>query len=291
MPSRSGRTSANSQFIVSNPGSALTTSIPGATGSGTDSVAIPFASVGGSQLFVITSSGDDSLTIDLSVGLFAKAVNFYGGSQTTGDSLALTGGGIFTSVAHTFASSASGSVAAVGNALVAYGGLEPITDNLNAAARSFTFEGGTETITLADAAGANMTIDSSLGEVVTFATPTLSLSVNSGSGSDTISFNSVDAAFAGVVTIDGGAAADAVTLAADLTLAAGNHLTVAAETIAVSPAADLATSGGGAISSRLTMSPSRRPPLLMPGSVTCPSKLPPPPAKSIWAAKSPAASA
>ena len=159
----------NSKFIISDTSLTFSTSIAGATGHGTNSVTIPFASVSGSQILVNTLGGNDSLTIDLSLGNFSKTITYDGGTQTTSDSLTVTGGGTFATVTHTATSASAGSIAITGNSTISYLGLEPVTDNLSATDRVFTFTGGAETITLTDAAGANMTIDSTLSESITFA--------------------------------------------------------------------------------------------------------------------------
>ena len=85
----------------------------------------------------------------------------------------LQGGGTFASVAHTFTSASAGSIAVTGNGLISYSGLEPVTDNLSATDRVFTFTGGTETITLFAAVGSSfdLAIDSSLGEIVSLRQP------------------------------------------------------------------------------------------------------------------------
>ena len=239
---------ANSQFVVHDAANLLNTLIVGATGNGSNTITIPFAVVTGSQIRIFALDGDDSLTVDHSLGNFAKGINYYGGSQAAGDSLTLTGGGPFASVAHVFTTSAEGTVAAAGNGTVFYTNLEPLIDNLSAAARAFTFNAGAETITLDDASGEKMTVASTLARSITFATPAASLVINAGAGSDVISINSFDATFVGALSIDGGASVDSVTLAADLSLAVGNSLTVSGETIAISSGTDFVTSGAGAIS-------------------------------------------
>ena len=119
---------------------------------------------------------------------------------------------------------------------------------MSAVDRVFTFTGGAETITLADAAGANMTIDSTLGEIVTFANPTGSLTINAGTGDDSVTISSVDAAYNVDLTINGDADNDTVNLNADITFAVNEHLDVTAETVNVGASTDLTTSVAGSIS-------------------------------------------
>lgn len=72
----------NNVFVFSDPNLTISTSIAGATGSGTNSVSIPFAAVTGPQVVINTLSGNDSLTIDFSLGNFRKAINYDGGDGT-----------------------------------------------------------------------------------------------------------------------------------------------------------------------------------------------------------------
>jgi hypothetical protein len=108
-----------------------------------------------------------------------------------------TGTGTVTSVTHTFVSNSDGSFG-VDAETVTYTNIEPIADNLDATNRIFTFTGGAETISLTDDGdvgdGQSM-IDSTLGEVVTFNDPSATLTINSGSGSDTINLTSLDSTF------------------------------------------------------------------------------------------------
>src|SRR5262249_19635719 len=115
---------------------------------------------------------------------------------------------------------------------------------------------------LADAAGANMTISSTLAESVTFANPTNSLTINAGPGDDTVNINSVDAdgPFNASLTINGDAGNDTVNLNGSITFASGKNLDVdlqndnggtpGTDTINVGSNAKLALSGSGAATLR-----------------------------------------
>ena len=219
-------------------------------------------------IFVDLAAGDDTLTVDASLLLGGYAVDYEGGDQGSGggDALALTdaaGTTAFDTITHTFVDANSGSVAfALSGATlgsVTYAGLEPIADDLNAADRRFVFTGGAETITLEDvnaggSGGADgfMRIDSTLGESVTFLNPTAGLTIDAGSGDDTVTIASVDGAYRASLTIAGGDGDDAVNLFAGLTLgsaAAGNagDLTATGEAILVTRSIDTtaATANGG----------------------------------------------
>ncbi|MCG2417592.1 HYR domain-containing protein, partial [Aequorivita sp. F47161] len=194
--------------ITDNDGGVINCSIPSATGSGTDSVTVPEAGI--TSVLVRTLGGDDLLSIAFT-GDFPVPVNYEGGTQVTQDTMALTGGGAFDTVTHEFVNENDGSVAITGNALISYTGLEPIFDNLSATNRVFNFTGGAETITLSDDAnpGDNLSsIDSSLGESVTFINPTASLTINTevsgGSGADVVNVEGLDSLFDANLTVNGG---------------------------------------------------------------------------------------
>jgi autotransporter-associated beta strand protein len=245
-------------FVIYDPNNTLTTSISGATGSGTHTVTVPFASVSGSQILVNTLGGNDSLTVDLSLGNFSKSISYDGGTQTTSDSLTLTGGSSFATVTHTLTNSSTGTIAITGNSTISYTGLEPITDNLSATDRVFTFNGGAETITVTDgtAADGKTNIDSTLSESIYFTNPTGSLTINAGTGNDTVTVTSVDAAYHAALTINGDAGNDTVNLNTSITFAADNTLDVNltndgsggdVDRISVGAGASLVTSGMGTI--------------------------------------------
>ena len=214
---------------------------------GNKTVTIPASALRvGGKVIVKTLGGSDSLSVDVSTDL-GFDVDYQGGSGTS-DSLTLAADTV-TSVTHAFTNANDGSVTIVdgGTRVISYTGLEPVTDNLSATDRVFTFNGGAETITLSDAAGANMTIDSTLSESVTFANPTDSLTINAGSGDDIINLTSVDAAFGATLTINGDANNDTVNLNADITFTGGNDLIVNGETVTTGASADMTTSGAGVI--------------------------------------------
>ncbi|MBW3542596.1 MAG: hypothetical protein KY476_20225, partial [Planctomycetes bacterium] len=195
------------------------------------------------------------LSVDFSGGDPAPSggVNFHGGPGGF-DSMDLKGGAV-KSVAYDFANAADGKIHADAVRLV-FTGLEPIADHLDAADRVFTFDGGSESITLSDNGSADglMTIDSKLSESVTFTNPTRSLNIFAGTGDDLVKIGSVDAAFGATLTIDGGSGDDTAFLDADITFAAGNDLNVdlghqdpqsAGDRIHLGPGANLLLSGTG----------------------------------------------
>ncbi|ADB16950.1 autotransporter-associated beta strand repeat protein [Pirellula staleyi DSM 6068] len=165
-----------------------------------------------SSIVIDGSSDDDKLVLDLSAGdaIPVGGIIFNGGVGGN-DSLELVGGAVaFADVNYRFDNANDGRISIGSYGAVDYTGLDPIIDNLSATTRNFNYVGATETITVTDTGGADgmSTIASTLGESVTFVNPTQSLSIdvnsNGGSGDDTITLTSIDAAFRAAITITAG---------------------------------------------------------------------------------------
>ena len=183
-------------------------------------VRIPYTAFSGGTILLDAGDGDDLLTVDFSGGdpIPTNGLAFNGQGQTPsagsgGDALALSNGTV-TTVTHTFTSANDGTVDIDGS-VVTYTGLEPISDTLTATNRIFTFNGGAETITLSDdgsSGNGSSKIDSPLSEVVIFANPTASLTVNAGAGDDTVDVSRLDSAFSASLSVNGDAGADTFNL-------------------------------------------------------------------------------
>ncbi|WP_231603761.1 dockerin type I domain-containing protein [Neorhodopirellula pilleata] len=179
------------------------------------------------SLRLIGSGEDDLLTIDYTGGDIGLPIEFNGNGQSAigGDALELIAGpGSVDRVNHQFTNANDGTIEIINGAstsTITYTGLEPIVDNLNAIDRVFTFNGGSETITLADDGDANNGlnfIDSTLGESVAFVNPTGSLTINAGVGTDIISVSTLDNGYAASLIIDGGDSADDVLMLSNVNL-------------------------------------------------------------------------
>ncbi|SMP75586.1 Dockerin type I repeat-containing protein [Neorhodopirellula lusitana] len=162
--------------------------------------------------------GDDVFTVDYANGnpVPTGGVNFNGGGQGfAGDFVVLENKAVpANTIEHSFLNANDGSIGVDGS-LITYTGLEPVIDNLDAANRIFTFTGGSETITFQDDVTANdnmSIIDSTLGESVLFVHPTVSLTINAGTGDDNVIVSPLDAMYAASLVIDGGGGADDVQL-------------------------------------------------------------------------------
>jgi hypothetical protein len=205
---------------------------------GNKTLTVPLASVTGT-LTLNTWGGNDTLTVDYSGGDLGRPIAYNGGNPASGpgDKLVIQKGsssGLFNMITHSFASASDGSIAldpdgpgGAAPSTIQYTGLEPVADNMDAANRVFSFTGGVETINLTDTGGADglTTIDSTLSESVPFANPTVSLTIEV-NGGDTVNLNSLDAAFAAAVTLNGTGAANDFRLTAAEVLPNATDLTV-----------------------------------------------------------------
>ncbi len=111
-------------FSITDPGQILGTSLPGATGSGTNTLTIPTSAFSGGIIFN-GMDGDDHFTVDFTMGTPPVDITFHGGNQNTspgGDSLSLTGGG-FAATTYSFSGPGAGSVGD-GVARIFFTGLE-----------------------------------------------------------------------------------------------------------------------------------------------------------------------
>lgn len=169
-------------------------------------VRVPRANFFG-QVVVDTAQGNDLLTVDSSLVSSTRPVRYFGGPPSggpPGDALVLSGPGTFSVIEHRFFNSANG-VVLINGYPVEYFDLEPVTDSLLAGDRIFTFFGGSETVTLADAGAAGDTfsmISSTQGESVTFPNPTNSLTVNLNNGGDVLNVASLDSHEPGATPFD-----------------------------------------------------------------------------------------
>ncbi|WP_298514864.1 hypothetical protein [uncultured Kordia sp.] len=157
-----------------------------------NAVLVPMHLITG-KILINTENGDDTFTVNLSNGNIKIPIIYNGGNQntSTGDDMILLGNENqnYDTVTHTFINAHDGFINVTGNSTIHYKGLEPITDNLNASDRVFTFtgnQGSVETITLEPGATSSTNrINSSLAEMVDFTNPTNSLTINlTGFGDD-----------------------------------------------------------------------------------------------------------
>ncbi|MEZ6061457.1 MAG: PKD domain-containing protein [Planctomycetaceae bacterium] len=215
----------NGEYLVTDFNNLLFSGIPGATAGPATTIRIPFSAVTGSRIIVNTLGGDDSLTVDRSLGEFTKTIIYNGGEQATaaGDSLVLTdaGGAVATTVTHTFSGADSagagtgfdGSVD-IDGAVITYTGLEPIDDQVSAQHRIFNYGSTPDDVTLDDIGiaddGRVRLSSAGTSESVDFVVPTMSLTINGGDNDDEIRVVGIDDQFDGELNIDGQEGSDIV---------------------------------------------------------------------------------
>ncbi|MFP6752308.1 MAG: calcium-binding protein, partial [Pirellulaceae bacterium] len=176
-----------------------------ATGTDTDAVS-PTALAG---ITAIDVSGrpdaDDLLTVDYTGGNPAPSGGITFDGDTGSDALALENGSV-TTTGYVFTDASSGTIDVDGG-VITYTNLEPITDNLSAVDRVFTFGPGSDQVTLVDISGISRLSSVSSSETVDFVAPTGSLTINTSAGNDTVDTSGSNLA----VTLNGGAGFDWLT--------------------------------------------------------------------------------
>jgi autotransporter-associated beta strand protein len=209
---------------------------------------IPLSAFTG-QILVNAEGGDDTLDVQLTGGnSLSSGITFNGGAGS--DALTITGGSQ-GNVTYNYTNAHDGSVVMSAFGTIAYTGLEPLTNSGSATDIIFNLPaGGNPDATLANHATAgSMQLTGSTFENTTFAVPSGSLTLNGGSGADTISLASADAAFGANLFVNGGGNTDAVNVTGSFNAGAGN-VTIGGlsdvETIGVS--GSLVTTGTVALS-------------------------------------------
>ncbi|WP_298867210.1 LamG-like jellyroll fold domain-containing protein, partial [uncultured Gimesia sp.] len=198
------------------------------------------------QITVNGGDGDDSLAVDVALAAEGITINYDGEGQDSpnpGDVLNLLG--ITTAVEYFFTNSSSGSVRIDGSMtdFITYTGLEPITSTITTADVTLNYSGVSETITITDAGGGQTTVNSTAGELLTFANPTNSLTINTGAGDDIIDINSLAANFTASLTINGEADNDTINANASISFDAGKLVEFNAETINVATGITVTAAG------------------------------------------------
>lgn len=197
-------------------------------------------------------SGDDILTVDYGGGspsgampllppiVFNGGDNLGGARPVPGDALVLQNGTVSNQTFKQINAN-DGEVLFDGVTVISYTGLEPVHSSLAAAHVMLDFEGGAETIVIANSGAGQTSVDSTLGELVTFLNPASSLTVNGGGGDDMIDFTGLAPGFPASLAVHDGDGNDAVNVNVSLSLEGGTF-TVTAES--VGGGADISTNGG-----------------------------------------------
>ncbi len=151
-----------------------------------------------STLIINGSDDADTLTVDFTNGspIPSGGIVFNGGSQPSGavDQLVVTGSAP-ASVLYTLVNTTDGSVAINGTTLITYSATESIEDDLDAADRGFQFGDGNDAVILSDdgvAANSRSQVTMGTGALITFVTPTNSLALGLGGGTDSLTVTGFD---------------------------------------------------------------------------------------------------
>lgn len=230
---------ANRYQVTSNGTSVTLTDLNGGTielagvngdGDSTASVTINLTEWTGA-IQVLGQGGDDELILDFSTGNFGRNVIFEGGTQTVEDTLTFTGG-TFTDAAFDFANENDGSVNLDGQTIT-YTGLEPINSSINATNVTLNYSAANDLITVQrDVLDPNLTLVftdplSPTAELVAFANPTSTLTINAGDGDDGVDLQGFGNGFGANLIVNGGpsngsAAGDLVNISGRIDFGSGN---------------------------------------------------------------------
>jgi fibronectin-binding autotransporter adhesin len=198
----------NNRYVITDPNHLLATSIGSATEIDPHTVWVPFAAVAGPRISVNTLGGNDTLTVDYSLGSFAvpgKQIVYDGGVGT--NSLTIVGGAGFASDVYNATGAGAGNLSFNGFSNIAFSNVSSSVTVVPAAGSTTVGigDGLSHTATITAGAGAgNDTVAFDGGLVrVTFPNPTAAFTVNGDPGSDTITVASLDAGFNAGLTVLG----------------------------------------------------------------------------------------
>ena len=204
---------SNSQFIITDPGRSLTTNVAGAVRVDSRTVTVPFASVAGTNVNFNLLDGDDSLTIDLSLGNFGKSINVFGGNELeVGDALLIQGGATFETVSFANFGPGQGTVTITDNQSINYFDVEPVRSTIDADNIALTNQSAFGEFSITDSGTAGETsVTPPIGDGVTFRNPNAVLALlGNGMTDDIVNVNGFGSGFGAVIGIDGMGGNDAV---------------------------------------------------------------------------------
>ncbi len=207
-------------------------------------------------LHIHGGGGEDTLTVDLDTGdvIPAGGIFFHGELPTTGagDLLVIQGGeqGVVT---YNYLNASDGDIELSNFGKITYTGLEPITNTGSATDVIFNLPTTTNSVTLADDGTAGNGLSRLSGgtfETTDFVNPTGSLTINRGSGSDTITTGAIPDFNASLQLGSAASPFQMLTFASGVTLGGDKSLTgFASGTISLpNNGSDVVVSGNGSIS-------------------------------------------
>src|SRR5262245_30253344 len=192
---------ANSRFIISDPDHILGTDIVGATGNFTHTIYVPFAAVTGGFINANTLGGIDNLTVDYSLGHFAKSIHDDGGQDS--DTLTITGSGLNAVYTPSATTTGDGTIVIDGSETISFVSLAPINyDVIGGSFRLLTPNAndviGIEDSTLTTSATPALRISGTSGgvgfEEVRVHGSAVTINTTAVAGTDTVTINSASGA-------------------------------------------------------------------------------------------------
>ncbi len=180
----------NARFVITGARQTITSSLPGQSGSGTNLVTIPFATVTGPNILVNTLGGNDTLRVSLDSGNFAKQINYKGGDPANDlqNSLHIIGSTALPNAIYNFAGVGSGTISISNNAQITYSELEPITSTVrtNTTTLNYTDAAGTLTVSPSGIGLQDIRVGSAPAESISFPRPTDALTINGGTAGNDV---------------------------------------------------------------------------------------------------------
>ncbi|QDT78380.1 hypothetical protein Mal35_18290 [Gimesia maris] len=193
----------------------------------------PLAALEGTLVINGEAGVDDTLTIDMTgIDQTTDLQIIFNGGTGGFDTLELVNGNL-DSMEFRYVDPSSGSIRLNGSGsdFISYTGLEPVTSTVNATNVTLTYTGGAEIIDISDLGGGQTRVNSSLGEMTDFFNPTGTLTINAGTGADTININSLAAGYTANIIINGGDETDTINVDSSVSLAAGKTIQFNAEVV------------------------------------------------------------
>ncbi|MCA9118853.1 MAG: hypothetical protein KDB11_01650, partial [Planctomycetales bacterium] len=207
----------------------------------TNVLTVPVASITGDEIIINTGDGDDTLTVDLGGTALDRIIRYNGGESTgDNDEIQIINGGAttitYTPAAPGVTADASGGFDIDGQTIT-FTGLEPalVSTPATNVVVDLSSLGAGEAVTIADSGGNDGMFDINFAtntlEDVTVANPSGTLQIIGSGFVDSVTFSSIDAAFAAAIDIDLGAGAAEVISLNVATGIAATTLDLTAETI------------------------------------------------------------
>ncbi|QDU13974.1 Pectinesterase [Gimesia maris] len=193
----------------------------------------PLSALEGTLVINGEAGANDTLTIDMTgIDQTTDLQIIFNGGTGGFDTLELVNGNL-DSMEFRYVDPSSGSIRLNGSGsdFISYTGLEPVTSTVNATNVTLTYTGGAEIIDISDLGGGQTRVNSSLGEMTDFFNPTGTLTINAGTGADTININSLAAGYTANIIINGGDETDTINVDSSVSLAAGKTIQFNAEVV------------------------------------------------------------